>query len=90
MMMNVEQSVEWELAGETGVLREILSHWHFVHHKSHMTRARTRAAAVGSRRLTAWAMALPVELINQQYDSKCIHIGSRKKCYDSCGRREFL
>jgi hypothetical protein len=25
----------------------------------HLTRARTRAAAVGSRRLTAWAMARP-------------------------------
>jgi hypothetical protein len=30
---------------------------HFVHHKSHMTWDRTRAAAVGSQRLTAWAMA---------------------------------
>jgi hypothetical protein len=30
---------------------------HFVHHKSHTTW--TRAAAVGSRRLTAWAMARP-------------------------------
>jgi hypothetical protein len=39
-----------------------LSQCHFVHHKSHMDwpRDRTRASAVGGRRLTAWAMARPV------------------------------
>jgi hypothetical protein len=36
-MMSVEQSVEWELAGETEVLGENLSKRHFVLHKSHMT-----------------------------------------------------
>jgi hypothetical protein len=36
-MMNVEQSVEWELAGETEVLEESLHQYHSVHHKSHMT-----------------------------------------------------
>jgi hypothetical protein len=40
------------LAGETEVLGENLPQCHFVHHKSHLTRARTRAAAVGSQRLT--------------------------------------
>jgi hypothetical protein len=46
MLMNVQQSVELELVGETEVQGENLLQCHFVHHKS-------RAAAVGSRRLTA-------------------------------------
>jgi hypothetical protein len=42
------------LAGEPEVLGENLPQRHFVHHKSHMTRPglETRAAAVGSQRLT--------------------------------------
>jgi hypothetical protein len=36
-MMSVEQSEEWELAGETKVLGENLLQLHFVHHKFHMT-----------------------------------------------------
>jgi hypothetical protein len=36
MMMDVEQSVEWELAGKIEVLGENLPLRHFVHHKSHM------------------------------------------------------
>jgi hypothetical protein len=36
-MMNVEQSVEWELAGETEVVGENLPQYHFVHHRYHMT-----------------------------------------------------
>jgi hypothetical protein len=35
--MDMEQSVEWELAGETKVHEEKLPQCHFVHHKSHMT-----------------------------------------------------
>jgi hypothetical protein len=34
--MNVEQSVEWEVAGESEVLGKNLTQCHFVHHKSHM------------------------------------------------------
>jgi hypothetical protein len=36
-MMSVEQSVEWELAGETEVVGENLQQCHFVHDKFHMT-----------------------------------------------------
>jgi hypothetical protein len=32
---DVKQSVEWVLAEETEVLGEIMSEYHFVHHKSH-------------------------------------------------------
>jgi hypothetical protein len=35
--MNVEQLMEWELAGETELLREKEPQCHFVYHKSHMT-----------------------------------------------------
>jgi hypothetical protein len=52
MMMSVQQSVEW-LAGETEVLGVNLSQCCFVRHKSHMSWARTRAAAEGSGRQTA-------------------------------------
>jgi hypothetical protein len=51
--------VEWELAGETEVLRVNSAQCHHVHHKSHMTWpvVEPRAAAVGRRKLTARAMA---------------------------------
>jgi hypothetical protein len=53
--------MECRFAEETKVLGENLPQRHFVHHKipHDQTRVWTRAAAVGSRRLTAWAMAQP-------------------------------
>jgi hypothetical protein len=36
-MMSVEQSVEWELAGETEVLGENLHQCHFVDHEYQIT-----------------------------------------------------
>jgi hypothetical protein len=61
MRVFVEQFVEWRLAGETEVLGENLPQRHFVPPQipHDHTRARTRAAAVGSQRQTAWAMARP-------------------------------
>jgi hypothetical protein len=35
MIIYVEQSVEWELAGQTEVLVENLPQWHFAQQKSH-------------------------------------------------------
>jgi hypothetical protein len=60
MMMSVEHSVEWELAEETEVLGENLPMPicpPYVPHE--LIRDRTLAAAVRSRRLTAWAVAQP-------------------------------
>jgi hypothetical protein len=37
MMMNVKQSLEWELAEETEIFGENVPQRHFVHQKSHMT-----------------------------------------------------
>jgi hypothetical protein len=54
-----ERLVEWELASETEVLGGNLTQCHFVHNKSHMTRDRTLAAAMGSRWLTTWAVVRP-------------------------------
>jgi hypothetical protein len=59
VIMMMEKLVEW-LAKETEVLGENLPQCPFAHHKPHMpTRTWTRAVAVGSQRLTAWATARP-------------------------------
>jgi hypothetical protein len=51
------------IAGETEVLGENLPSATLSHHKSHMPSSgfETRTAAVGSQRLTAWAMARPYD-----------------------------
>jgi hypothetical protein len=65
MMMNVEQSLEWESAGESEVLGENLPQCHFVHHKSHMTwpssNPRRRGGKPATNRLS-YDMALMVFL----------------------------
>jgi hypothetical protein len=57
----MEKQMEWRLAGETEFSEKTCPSATFVHHKipHDQTRFRNRAPAVGSRRLTAWAMARP-------------------------------
>jgi hypothetical protein len=52
MMMNVEQSGERELAGETEVLGENLQQCHFVHLKSFMTDLCSNAGRRGGKSTT--------------------------------------
>jgi hypothetical protein len=52
MMINVEQSVECELAGETEVLGENLSQCHFVHYKSHITEVGSNSGRHGGKQVT--------------------------------------
>jgi hypothetical protein len=59
-MVIVEQLVEWNLAGNRSTGRKPASAPLCLPQIPHdQTRARTRAAAVGSRRLTSWAIARP-------------------------------
>jgi hypothetical protein len=59
VIMMMEKLVEW-LTRDTEVLGQNLPQFRFVDHKPHMpAQKRTRAAAVGSQRLTAWATARP-------------------------------
>jgi hypothetical protein len=81
MMMDVKKSVEWELTGENEVLGENLPRCQFVHHKSHMIwpGLEPRFAVVGSRPLTAWAVARPGKsLRNFSQESQC-PAGNRTK-----------
>jgi hypothetical protein len=68
--------MECRLAGETEGLGENLPQRHFVHHKipHDQTRFWTRAAAVGSRRLTSWGMARPpVFQVNLILSEQAVH-----------------
>jgi hypothetical protein len=85
MMMNVEQSVESELTGETKSTRRKptpvpLCPPQIPHD---VTRARTRVAAVESRRLTAWAMARPVHRVSAL--TTCISVVCAAACVSSSG-----
>jgi hypothetical protein len=51
------------LAGETEVLGEYLPQCHIFHHKSHMTRAGTEAAALGSRLLVVVVVVVLVVVV---------------------------
>jgi hypothetical protein len=60
VIMMMEKLVEWWLAGETEVLGENLPQMPLcLPHTPHAVQTRTRAATVGSQRLTAWATARP-------------------------------
>jgi hypothetical protein len=50
--MNMEQLLDLELTGKIALLGESLPQCHLVHHKSHMTWDRTRAARVGTLVIT--------------------------------------
>jgi hypothetical protein len=58
-MMSAKQSVKLGWQGKPKYSGENLPQCHFVLHKSHLPWARTRASALGSQRLTAWALARP-------------------------------
>jgi hypothetical protein len=86
--MIVEKQIECRLAGETCPSAT------FVHYKipHDQTRVWNRAAAVGSRRLTAWAMARPQlwgctkpsnTKIIQGFQSKVLRLITNAPCYDS-------
>jgi hypothetical protein len=56
------------------------------------TRARTRAAAVGSQRLTTWAMARPLRSVTQNirvYNVECYGDYAIRNCNTCGGRRSW-
>jgi hypothetical protein len=59
-VMNMEQLVEWKLAGETEVLGKHLPHWYFVYHKLHMIWYEIEPRSTWWKlRLTAWTKVRP-------------------------------
>jgi hypothetical protein len=90
LLINMEQLVEWELAGETDVLWKIPSQCHFVHHKPHydLTWAGTWAAAVETRSWT-WCWKLQTALLGIEYPTiqaiawKCVLVESHHLSWDT-------
>jgi hypothetical protein len=91
--MNVERSVEWELTGKADVLGERkpapvpLCPPQIPHD---LTWAQTRAAAVGSRRLTACTMAQPYVIISTRYLESHVQLADRHECWKFASGAENL
>jgi hypothetical protein len=86
VIMMMEKLVERWLAVETEALGENQPQCRFVHHKPHMpARTRTRAAAVGSQRLTACSMARPYKFpeVTTLLGSQSIQDGSQLNALSS-------
>jgi hypothetical protein len=74
-MVIVEKLVEWRLAGETEILGENVPLYHFVHHKSHMTRLGWNPGRRGEKPATnplsygtaLWQCRLQYETINADH-----------------------
>jgi hypothetical protein len=71
------------LAGETKFSEKACPSATFVHHKipHDQTRFWTRAAAVGSRRLTAWAMARSISFVWESSPFLPKNVGVKTKLY---------
>jgi hypothetical protein len=52
VILRMENFVEWELVGETEVLRETLPRRHFAHHKSHLPDPGRRGGKPATNRLS--------------------------------------
>jgi hypothetical protein len=79
-MMSVEQSVEWELAGETEVLGKNLPQWHFLHHKSYMTWPGLEPGPPATNRLSYDTAFLRVSEENHEAPEKLVSRPIFKPC----------
>jgi hypothetical protein len=84
MTMSVEQSVEWELAGETEVLGENMSQSHFIHHRSHMTLPRIDPGCYGEKPATnrpSYGMAHTCRFCRCSWNVQLIIVMSRYEAW---------